>query len=151
MTSDLSTLLDKGTSSTVVNQVVYNPVEMKKVLTVPSVQGENSANNNMNGSPLYSLGSTMVTQGGQAIGYSSLSLTGYTGATGNPYTTTIVQQPSGSFAITPTFKSSQELSFYDKWTIAGSPILTESSLSTQQWKLTSTSGTVTTVNICTKK
>ena len=105
----------------------------------------------MNGAPLYSLGSTMVTEGGQAIGYSSLSLTGYTGATGNPRTTTIAQQPSGSFAITPSYKSSQELSFYDKWTIAGSPILTESSISTQQWNLTSTTGAVTTVNICVKK
>ena len=150
LTSDLSTLLDKGTSSTVINQIVYNPVEMKKALKVPSIRGENSANNNMNGAPLYSLGSTMVTQGGQAIGYSSLSLTGYIGATGNPRTTTITQQPSGSFVITPPDRSSQELSFYDKWTIAGSPILTESSLSTQQWKLTSTTGTVTTVNICTK-
>lgn len=36
--ADTSTFLDKGTSSTVVNQVVYNPVEMKKALTVPSIQ-----------------------------------------------------------------------------------------------------------------
>ena len=35
---DTSTFLDKGTSSTTVNQVVYNPVEMKKALTVPSIQ-----------------------------------------------------------------------------------------------------------------
>lgn len=35
---DTSTFFDKGTSSTVVNQVVYNPVEMKKALTVPSIQ-----------------------------------------------------------------------------------------------------------------
>lgn len=34
---DTSKFLDKGTSSTVVNQVVYNPVEMKKALTVPSL------------------------------------------------------------------------------------------------------------------
>ena len=36
------------------------------------------------------------------------------------------------------------------WCIDNSKILTESSLTTQQWKLTSTSGTVTTVNICVK-
>ena len=150
LTNDLSTLLDKGTSSTVVNQVVYNPVEMKKALKVPSIRGENSANNNMNGAPLYSLGSTMATEGGQATGSSSLTLTGYTGATGNPYSTTFTQAASGGFAITPASKFSQQLSFSDKWKIAGSPILTESSISTQQWTLTSTSGTVTTVNICTK-
>lgn len=35
--SNLSNLLDKGSTSTNNNQVVYNPVEMKKALTVPSV------------------------------------------------------------------------------------------------------------------
>ena len=98
---DTSTLLDKGTSSTVVNQVVYNPVEMKKVLKVPSIRGENSGNNYMNGAPLYSLGSTMANEGGQATGSSSLELTGYTGATGNPRITTITQKASGDFVIAP--------------------------------------------------
>ena len=93
--------LNKGTSSTVVNQVVYNPVEMKKELKVPSIRGENSGNNHMNGAPLYSLGSTMATEGGQATGYSSLSLTGYTGATGNPSSTIIAQRASGDFVISP--------------------------------------------------
>ena len=37
MKSNLSNLLDKGSASTNNNQVVYNPVEMKKALTVPSV------------------------------------------------------------------------------------------------------------------
>lgn len=101
LTSDLSTLLDKGTSSTVVNQVVYNPVEMKKALKVPSIRGENSANNNMSGAPLYSLGGTMATENGQATGSSSLALAGYTGATGNPYNTTLTQTASGVFRIAP--------------------------------------------------
>ena len=59
MTNDLSTLLDKGTSSTVVNQVVYNPVEMKKALTVPSVQG---ASTTVAGSSInsFSLGGTVT-------------------------------------------------------------------------------------------
>ena len=101
LTSDLSTLLDKGTSSTAMNQVIYNPVVMKKVLKVPSIRGENSANNNMNGAPLYSLGSTMATEGGQATGSSSLVLTGYTGSTGNPRSTIITQKASGDFVIAP--------------------------------------------------
>ena len=37
MKSNLSNLLDKGSASTNNNQVVYNPVEMKKALTVPSL------------------------------------------------------------------------------------------------------------------
>ena len=101
MTNDLSTLLDKGTSSTVVNQVVYNPVEMKKALTVPSIRGENSANNTSNGAPMYILGGTMATEGGQATGSASLSLLGYTGSSGNPYDTTLTQTANGTFRIAP--------------------------------------------------
>ena len=37
MKSNLSNLLDKGSASTNNNQVIYNPVEMKKALTVPSL------------------------------------------------------------------------------------------------------------------
>ena len=153
LTSDLSTLLDKGTSSTVVNQVVYNPVEMKKELKVPSIRGENSGNNYMNGAPLYSLGSTMATENGQATGSSSLELAGYTGATGNPRDTIIAQRASGDFVIAPASRRTKDLCFSDssdKWTIAGSPILTESSIPTQQWTLTDVYGNITTVNICVK-
>ena len=89
--------LNKGTSSTVVNQVVYNPVEMKKALKVPSIQGANSAN----GASLYRLGGTMATEGGQATGSASLMLTGYTGTTGNPYNTTLTQTADGTFRIAP--------------------------------------------------
>lgn len=145
--------LNKGTSSTVVNQVVYNPVEMKKALKVPSIRGENSGNNHMNGAPLYSLGSTMATENGQATGSSSLSLTGYTGATGNPRDTIIAQRASGDFEILPASRRTKGLCFSDssdKWTIAGSPILTESSISTQQWTLTDVNGNAITVNICVK-
>ena len=110
---DLSTLLDKGTSSTVVNQVVYNPVEMKKALKVPSIQGENSANNTSNGAPMYILGGTMATEGGQATGSASLRLFGYTGATGNPYDTTLTQTASGIFRIAPGARPSDTLIWAD--------------------------------------
>ena len=113
LTDDISTLLDKGTSSTVVNQVVYNPVEMKKVLKVPSIQGENSANNTSNGAPMYILGGTMATEGGQAIGSASLRLFGYTGATGNPYDTTLTQTASGIFRIAPGARPSDTLIWAD--------------------------------------
>ena len=113
LTDDISTLLDKGTSSTVVNQVVYNPVEMKKVLKVPSIQGENSANNTSNGAPMYILGGTMATEGGQATGSASLHLFGYTGATGNPYDTTLTQTASGIFRIAPGARPSDTLIWAD--------------------------------------
>ena len=98
---DTSTFLDKGTSSTVVNQVIYNPVEMKKALKVPSIQGENSANNSSNQGPMYTLGGTMENEGGQATGSASLMLLGYTGATGNRYSTTLTQTAAGTFRIAP--------------------------------------------------
>ena len=105
--------LNKGTSSTVVNQVVYNPVEMKKALKVPSIQGANSANNTSNGAPMYILGGTMATEGGQATGSASLHLFGYTGATGNPYDTTLTQTASGIFRIAPGARPSDTLSWAD--------------------------------------
>ena len=104
MTDELSTLLDKGTSFTGENQVVYNPVEMKTELTVPSIQGANAAVNNTSGwMPMYSLGGTMETEGGQSTGSASLMLLGYTytGATGNRYGTTLTQTASGTFRIAP--------------------------------------------------
>ena len=48
--------LDKGTSSTVVSQVVYNPVEMKKALIVPSIQGAKSVDSSGNQKSLFELG-----------------------------------------------------------------------------------------------
>lgn len=45
MKSNLSNLLDKGTSSTTATQTVYNPVEMKKALTVPSIQSTKYTDN----------------------------------------------------------------------------------------------------------
>lgn len=66
--------LDKGTSSTVVNQVVYNPVEMKKALTVPSVQGTKYTDNSGNQQPLFTLGGTASGSGNSSQASSSLTL-----------------------------------------------------------------------------
>ena len=93
--------LEKGNASTVIAQTVYNPVELKKALVVPSVKGSNSANSISNGASLFELGGTMVTEGGQATGRSQLSLSGYASATSVPYVTTITQNSDGAFVITP--------------------------------------------------
>lgn len=66
--------LAKGTSSTVVNQVVYNPVEMKKALTVPSVQGTKYTDNSGNQQPLFTLGGTASGSGNTSQASSSLTL-----------------------------------------------------------------------------
>ena len=96
MTNDLSTLLDKGTSSTVENQVVYNPVEMKKNLSVPSLSGEKTtiAGNSIS---TFGLGGTKV--GSTAM--SDLTLVGFHGTSSinNVYTTHIQQLDDGTFRI----------------------------------------------------
>lgn len=66
--------LAKGTSSTVVNQTVYNPVEMKKALTVPSVQSTKYTDNSGNQQSLFTLGGTVSELGGVSQGSSSLTL-----------------------------------------------------------------------------
>lgn len=66
--------LAKGTSSTVVNQVVYNPVEMKKALTVPSVQGTKYTDDSGNQQSLFTLGGTVSGSGNTSQGSSSLTL-----------------------------------------------------------------------------
>lgn len=201
--SNLSTLLDKGTSSTVVNQVVYNPVEMKKALTVPSIQGTKYTDNSGSQQSLFTLGGTASESGGVSTGSSSLTL--YRNRAGNWDSATIAFTPAdglkinnyavgvqdwanipASYILTngdgvtkdynggvklksnggtsddfviDSFKNGKlhsKITFGSTgpvgggWCIDGSKILTESSISTQQWKLTSTSGTVTTVNICVK-
>ena len=50
--------LTKGTSSTNVSQVVYNPVEMKKALIVPSIKGIKSVDSSGNQKYLFELGGT---------------------------------------------------------------------------------------------
>ena len=149
--SNLSTLLDKGTSSTVVNQVVYNPVEMKKNLSVPSLSGEKTtiAGNSISA---FGLGGTKA--GSTAM--SDVTLVGFSGTSSidNVYTTHIQQLSTGPFQITYTHGKNLvgTLTFDGSWWRMNSyNVLTEENCKFQQWKLTSTSGTVTTVNICVKK
>ena len=151
LTSDLSTLLDKGTSSTVVNQVVYNPVEMKKNLTVPSLSGEKTT---IAGNSISTFGLGGTKDGSTAM--SDLTLVGFSGTSSidNVYTTHIQQLSTGPFQITYTHGKNLvgTLTFDGSWWRMNSyNVLTEENCKFQQWKLTSTSGTVTTVNICVKK
>lgn len=204
MKSNLSNLLDKGSASTVVNQVIYNPVEMKKALTVPSVQGTKYTDNSGNQQPLFTLGGTASGSGNASQASSSLTL--YRNRAGSWDSATISFAPVdglkiGNYAVGVqdwnripasyiltngdgvtkdynggvklkssggaasddfVFESTNNGKLHSKmsigpnglvrggWCIDNSKILTESSLTTQQWKLTSTSGAVTTINICTK-
>lgn len=50
--------LDKGNSTTVANQVVYNPVELKKALIAPSIQGTKYTDNSGAQHSLFELGGT---------------------------------------------------------------------------------------------
>ena len=135
--------LDMGTSSTVVNQVVYNPVEMKKALTVPSVQGTPIQTGPSESASAFSLGSTVIN--GTTVAQLLLSSPGLGSTT--------ITQNSAVFKI----EASSTLSCDpDGWKIGSRPVIHAGNIdsyiqvSTQQWKLTSTTGTVTTVNICTK-
>lgn len=138
--------LDKGTSSTVVNQVVYNPVEMKKALTVPSIQ------------------TTPIQYGPGATDFESAVSIGSTTINGNTAAQIRLVSPglggatitvdSGAFSIASGTTLACLGGTNAPWTVDGSPIITAKNmtnyLSVQEWKLTSTTGTVTTVNICTK-
>lgn len=130
--------LDKGTSSTVVNQVVYNPVEMKKALTVPSLQSGLFGPSGSYGTA-FSLGSTTIN--GNTAAQLILSSPGLGSTT--------ITQNSAVFAIQGSSKLSCDP---DGWKIDNSPVVTSGNIeqympNTQTWKLTSTTGTVTNVNV----
>ena len=97
LTNDLSTLLDKGTSSTNVNQVVYNPVEMTKNLILPSF---NSPKITIAGKEVLRF-SLDCTVGSNNFYAPTLTLNSYPiGAnTTNDLSTTTISQNAGSFSI----------------------------------------------------
>ena len=101
LTSDLSTLLDKGTenSSMVTDQVIYNPVEMQKRLTLPSVGGIKIRIDGISGNeaPLFLLkGAASGNDHISALILSSLPI----GATDiSTLSATKIEQRAGSFTI----------------------------------------------------
>ena len=90
---DTSTFLDKGTASTTATQTVYNPVEMKKALTVSSVQGTKYTDNSGNQQSLFELGGTADTNSG------SSSLTLYRNRAGNWDSASITFTPADGLKI----------------------------------------------------
>ena len=128
MTSDLSTLLDKGTSSTVENQVVYNPVEMKKNLTVPSLSGEKTT---IAGNSISTFGLGGEKDGSTAM--SDLTLVGFSGTSSidNVYTTHIQQLSDGTFQIAQLHGSNVIGTLTNKgdwWRMNGYKVFTEENL-----------------------
>ena len=123
--------LDKGTSSTTATQTVYNPVEMKKNLSVPSLSGEKTtiAGNSIS---TYNLGGTK--SGSTAM--SDLALVGFssTSSTDNLYTTHIQQLTNGTFQIAQVHGGIRDgitgaiLSYNSGWKINNSPIVTEATI-----------------------
>lgn len=138
--------LDKGSASTVVNQIVYNPVEMKKALTVPSIQTTpiQYGPGTTDFESAVSIGSTTIN--GNAAAQIRLVSPGLGHAT--------ITVDSGAFSIANGTTLACDGGTNSPWTVDGSPIITAKNmtnyLSVQEWKLTSTSGAVTTINICTK-
>ena len=142
MKSNLSNLLDKGSASTNNNQVIYNPVEMKKVLTVPSIQSTPIQYGPSDFDPAFSLGTTTINEKTAA----QLKFA----CPGLNYTT--ITQTDSDFTIDANGTLSCD---GNGWKINNSPIVTAANLeqympNTQVWKLTSTTGAVTTVNVCVK-
>lgn len=131
--------LAKGTSSTVVNQVVYNPVEMKKALTIPSVQGTPIQYGPSDFEPAFSLGATTINE--KTAAQLKLACPGLGQTT--------ITQTDQDFTI----RANGTLSCDGNgWKINNSPVVTAANLeqympNTQVWKLTSTTGTVTTINV----
>ena len=66
--------LDKGDSTTTANQIVYNPVELKKPLVAPSVQSTKYTDNSGSQHSLFELGGTYSVNNDVSSGYGSLTL-----------------------------------------------------------------------------
>ena len=90
--------LDKGNTSTAVAQTVYNPVEMKKGLTVPSVKGEEFTISG-GAQNTFTLGGSITQESGKTLRQSQLILSGGTDST--LYKSGIVQDANGYFFIIP--------------------------------------------------
>lgn len=65
---------DKGDSTSVAAQTVYNPVELKKALVAPSIQGTKYTDNSGAQQSLFELGGTHSVNNGVSSGYGSLTL-----------------------------------------------------------------------------
>ena len=89
--------LDKGGSTTTANQIVYNPVELKKPLVAPSVQGTKYIDNSGAQRSLFELGGTHSVNNDVSSGYGSLTL--YRDRAGNWDSTSITYTLSEGLKI----------------------------------------------------
>ena len=145
LTTDLSTLLDKGTSSSLDFQTVYNPVTFMHSTTTPSINGIHTSVGAV-GFP-WELGGTTSTSSVS----SALTLRGYEDSL-KKECYTILTQDGNEFSIKAKSDSmSSILSYNGQWRISGNQIVTANMMpGTQQWTLTDVNGNITTVNICVK-
>lgn len=90
--------LDKGNTSTAVAQTIYNPVEMKKALTVPSVKGEEFTISG-GAQNTFTLGGLITQESGKTLRQSQLILSG--GTDSALYKSGIVQDANGNLFIVP--------------------------------------------------
>lgn len=88
-----SNYLDKGDHDSTINQIIYNPVEIKKALTVTSVQGTKYTDNSGNQQSLFELGGTTDTNSG------SSSLTLYRNRAGSWDSASITFTPADGLKI----------------------------------------------------
>lgn len=124
--------LDKGHRYDDTNQVVYNPVELKKPLVAPAVKGESftvsdSAQNT------FALGGSIVQENGKTLRSSQLMLGGSSDST--LYKSSITQDSNGFLAIIPKDYTNKANALWwtetNGWKIGDNRIVTNDMLSNQ--------------------
>lgn len=130
--------LDKGDSITTANQIVYNPVELKKPLVAPAVKGESftvsdSAQNT------FALGGSIIQENGKILRSSQLMLGGSADST--IYKSSITQDSNGVFIIIPKDYTNKANALWwsesNGWKIGDNRIVTYDVLSNQSTSLQS--------------
>ena len=121
---------DKGDSTSAVAQTVYNPVELKKPLVVPSVKGEEFTISG-GAQNTFTLGGSITQESGKTLRQSQLVLSGGTDST--LYKSGIVQDSNGYFFIVPKDSSNTANALWwtelTGWRIGDNRIITDNSLS----------------------
>lgn len=122
--------LDKGDRDSDTNQIVYNPVEIKKALTVPSVKGEEFTISG-GAQNTFTLGGSITQESGKTLRQSQLVLSGGTDST--LYKSGIVQDSNGYFFIVPKESSNTANALWwtesNGWKIGDNHIVTNDVLS----------------------
>lgn len=130
--------LDKGHRYDDTNQVVYNPVELKKPLVAPAVKGEEFTISG-GAQNTFTLGGSITQENGKTLRQSQLVLSGGTDST--LYKSGIVQDSNGHFFIVPKDSSNIGNALWwsesNGWKIGDNRIVTYDMLSNQSTSLQS--------------